>query len=77
MVILDSDSDQPPELGADTHPFQAKAGERQLALERYRCLKRVSESDLTLDDKLFIENFEAAVRFWWKVKLSASDEGVK
>ncbi len=69
MIEPISDSDQSPELGVDTHPFQKKAGERQLALERYRYLKRVPEENLTLDDKLFIENFEAAVRFWWRVKL--------
>lgn len=73
MVILNSNSDHPPELGADTHPFQKKAAERQLALERYRCLKRVPEKSLTLDDKLFMQNFETAMYFWWNVKLSNSD----
>lgn len=67
--MLHNDSDKSPDAGEDTYAFQEKAGERQLALKRYRCLKRVSEADLTLDDKQFIENFEVAMHFWWHVKL--------
>lgn len=72
--MTNSYSDKHPEKGVDTYAFREKAGERQLALERYRCLKKVQEVDLSLEDKLFIANFETAIRLWWNVKLSASDE---
>jgi hypothetical protein len=39
----------------------------QLALARYRRLKSLSK--LPLDDELFVENFEAALLLWWKVRL--------
>jgi hypothetical protein len=68
MISLTNDSDKSPEAGGDTHPFNAKAGVRQLALERYRFLESVPESELTFSDKLFMENFEAAVYFWWRAK---------
>jgi hypothetical protein len=73
MISLASGSDKFPEAGGNTHPFREKTEERQLALERYRYLKSAQECNLTFDDKLFIENFEAAVSLWWKVKFLASN----
>lgn len=43
--------------------------EIQLALARYRRLKLLRLSGLTLDDELFVDNFEAAILLWWKVRL--------
>lgn len=38
---------------------------RQEALTLYRQLKNLNQSDLGLDDELFVENFEAAMHFMW------------
>lgn len=69
MIKQNAKFDKSPKTGEDTNAFQASAEERQLALERYRCLKSVEKCDLTFDDKLFVENFEAARHFLWKVNL--------
>ena len=50
--------------------------EIQLAIVRYRRLKSKRLSDLTLDDKLFIENFETAMLLWWKVRFPNFTSGV-
>jgi hypothetical protein len=38
---------------------------RQEALTLYRQLKNLNQSELGLDDELFVENFEAAMHFMW------------
>lgn len=68
MIKPNSDSDQSPELGVEPDAFQKKVKERQLALERYQYLLNVPEENLTIDDKLFIKNFEAVMYLCWKVK---------
>lgn len=47
------------------HPDIDRSFERQKALIRYRQLKYLEESELALDDKLFMENFEVAMHFLW------------
>lgn len=69
MIKQNAKFDKSPKTGEDTNAFQANAEERQLALERYRCLKSVQEWELTSEDKLFLENFEVAKHFLWKVNL--------
>lgn len=68
MISLTNDSDKSPESGGDTYPFQEKSGGRLEALERYRFLQSVPESELTFENKLFMENFETAMYFWWRAK---------
>lgn len=58
---LESDRDAYPQMGSDI--------QRQLALARYRRVKFLEKSELTLDDELFLDNFEAAMRLWWNVQL--------
>jgi hypothetical protein len=41
----------------------------QLALARYRRLRGLKKSQLSLDDNIFIENFETAMLVWWNVKI--------
>ena len=43
--------------------------QRQQALARYRRLKLLEKSQLSLDDQIFMENFETAMRVWWNVKI--------
>lgn len=62
-------SDRHPEGDRDAYPKIDRDIERQLALVRYRSLKFLKKSELTLDDELFIDNFEAAMRLWWNVRL--------
>lgn len=69
MIMPNNYSDKHPELGISAYAYPQKVKERQLALERYQCLKSVQKCDLTFDDKLFVENFEAARHFLWKVNL--------
>jgi hypothetical protein len=38
---------------------------RQKALLRYRHIKSLKESERSLDDNLFLENFEAAMQSLW------------
>jgi hypothetical protein len=37
---------------------------QQQAVQRYRILQDLKESELIFDDKLFMENFQAALHFW-------------
>jgi len=39
--------------------------QRQEALARYRRLKCFKKSELSLDDQMFLENFETAMRLCW------------
>lgn len=41
---------------------------RQKALAQYRLLKSLKRSDLSLNDQLFLENFEVAMLHMWSVK---------
>lgn len=41
---------------------------RQESLARYRRLINLKKSELSLDDELFIENFEAGMHLWWGVQ---------
>lgn len=61
--------DRHPESDRDTYPEIGSDIERQLALARYRRLKYLKKSKLTLDDELFIDNFEVAIHLWFNVKL--------
>lgn len=36
----------------------------QEVIKQYRLLKNLKQSELTWDDKLFIENFQTALHFW-------------
>lgn len=45
---------------------------KQELIVRYRCLKRLKESELTLEDQLFLENFQIAMRILWGVTLPHS-----
>lgn len=38
---------------------------KQEAVQRYILLKKLKQSELTLDDKLFMENFRIAYFFSW------------
>jgi hypothetical protein len=39
--------------------------QRRRALARYRCLKYLKKIALSLDDQMFLENFEAAMHLMW------------
>ena len=62
---------------ADRHPEPDRALNQEIdrgvqtqkALARYRRLKFLEKSQLSLDDEMFIENFETALRLWWNVKI--------
>lgn len=41
---------------------------KQQAIIRYKNLKTRSRSELSLDEQLFIENFETAMSYLWGVK---------
>ncbi len=58
-----------PECDRDAYPKIGSDIEIQLALARYRRLKSLKKSKLTLDDELFMDNFEVAVHLWWNVQL--------
>lgn len=62
-------SDRHLESDRDADHKRSSEIQRQLALARYRRLKILKKSELTLDDELFIENFETALRLWWNVQL--------
>lgn len=47
------------------HPEIDRECRQQEAITRYRCLKNFKKSDLSLDDQLFVENFEAAMHYIW------------
>lgn len=47
------------------HPEINRLYKRQEALTLYRHLKHLNQSELGLDDELFLENFEAAMHFMW------------
>jgi hypothetical protein len=46
------------EIGRDT--------QRQKMLIRYSRLKMCKKSDLSIDEQIFIENFETAMRLMWR-----------
>ena len=53
--------------------------QRQEALARYRRLKYLKKSELSLDDEIFLENFEAALWILWgfqKVEISSDTVSV-
>ncbi len=39
--------------------------QRKKALAKYRCLKKLKKSELSIEDTLFLENFEAAMHMLW------------
>ena len=53
----------------DTYPEIGRDIKRQQALAKYRRLKLLEKSQLTLDDEIFIENFRTAMRLWWNVQI--------
>jgi len=58
-----------PEPDRETNQDIDRGIQRQQALARYRRLKLLEKSQLSLDDLMFIENFETALRVWWNVKM--------
>ncbi|HAA31154.1 MAG TPA: hypothetical protein DCE56_29865 [Cyanobacteria bacterium UBA8553] len=56
------------ELDNPIHPNEDREHLRQKALTQYRLLKSLKKSELSLDDKIFIENFEVAMLHIWGVK---------
>lgn len=46
------------------YPEADKLYLQQEAIKRYILLKKLKQSELTLDDKLFIKNFQSALDFW-------------
>ncbi len=57
-----------PETDRDTFTDIDREIQKQQAIARYRSLKNFKNSELNLDDKLFMENFEAAMRYMWRVQ---------
>jgi len=47
------------------HPEIDRDYQRQKAFRRYRRLKSLEKSELSLDEQLFLENFEAAMYYRW------------
>lgn len=58
------------------HPEVEAECLRQKALIRYRCLKRLKKSELDLEDRLFFENFEAAMVYLWDFPITAITSSV-
>ena len=56
------------ELNNNIHPDEDRGDLRQKALTQYRLLKSLKQSELSLNDQLFIENFEVAMLHMWGVK---------
>lgn len=56
------------ELDNNIHPDEDREYLRQKALTQYRLLKSLKQSELSLDDKIFLENFEVAMLHMWGVK---------
>ncbi len=59
-----TDRDRFPEIDREVN--------NQGLLVRYRRLKRLKESELTLEDQLFLENFHTAMRIFWRITLPHS-----
>jgi hypothetical protein len=62
-------ADRHPEPDREINQEIDRGIQRQQALARYRRLKFLEKSQLSLDDQIFIENFETAMRVWWNVKI--------
>lgn len=56
------------ELYNNIHPDEDREYLKQRALTQYRLLKSLKQSDLSLDDQIFLENFEVAMLHMWGVK---------
>lgn len=56
------------ELNNNIHPDEDREYLRQRAVTQYRLLKSLKQSDLSLDDQIFLENFEVAMLQMWGVK---------
>ena len=56
------------ELYNNNHPDEDREHLRQKALKQYQLLKSLKKSELSLDEKIFIENFEVAMLHMWGVK---------
>ncbi len=56
------------ELNNNIHPDEDREYLRQRAIIQYRLLKSLKQSDLSLDDQVFLENFEVAMLQIWGVK---------
>lgn len=54
-----------PETDRDKNQELDRDIKRQEALARYRHLRFLKKSELSLDDQIFLENFEAAMHFCW------------
>ncbi len=57
--------DRHPETGRDINQEIDRDIQKQEALARYRRLKCFKKSELSVDDQIFLENFEAAMRLLW------------
>ncbi len=62
-------ADRHPELDRAVNQEIDRGIQMQQALARYRRLKFLEKSQLSLDDKIFIENFKTAMRVWWNVRI--------
>jgi hypothetical protein len=61
------------------HPEIDRECRQQKAIARYRGLKSFKESELNLEDKLFLENFEAAMHYLWgfrRAAITASSDAI-
>jgi hypothetical protein len=55
----------PLEKDREYFPKKDRDISRQQAFVRYLQLKRIKESERSVEDNLFIENFEAAMHYMW------------
>jgi hypothetical protein len=55
-------------LHKNLHPNLDRDFLRQQALTRYKYLRSFKKSELSLDERLFLDNFEAAMLYMWDVK---------
>jgi hypothetical protein len=46
--------------------------QRKKVIARYRYLRNFKQSELNLDDRLFLENFAAAMHYLWRVQNPAA-----
>lgn len=40
---------------------------QQQAIVRYKCLKNLKEAELSLEDQMFLQNFQCAMSYLWSV----------
>jgi hypothetical protein len=55
----------PPDKDREDFPVIDRGKARQQAFARYRHIKNLEESERSVEDNLFLENFEAAMPYMW------------